>query len=174
MIDRWRIYLQSYEFSIEHRPGEKLVIEDGLSRSINFHAINLLDIQEKQSQDPILKIIIENLIQENQINDLSDINYKKALELFKFNKENFIIEDNTLKYLKTHKKSHANLKRIIIPNQLEEDVIKMYHDSQISGHLGIEKTYWKLSKDFWFPDLYTKVDSYVKNCSICEKNRKYY
>ena len=34
MIDRWRMFLLSYNYDIRHRPGKYLVLEDGLSRSI--------------------------------------------------------------------------------------------------------------------------------------------
>ena len=98
----------------------------------------------------------------------------RAVNLFKLNEDNFIIEDDVLTYLKTNKKNHHNFKRIVIPEILINDIIQTYHDSKISGHLGVEKTYWKVIKDFWFPDIYGKIENYVKNCDICERNKKFF
>ena len=77
MIDRWRIYLQSYEFTIQHRAGDRLVIEDGLSRSINFHSISQYDIKAEQNKDSLLRCIINQFILKQNVIISEDI-IKKA------------------------------------------------------------------------------------------------
>ena len=174
MIDRWRVFLQSYDYEIEHRPGKYLFIEDGLSRSINFMGISAMDIKEKQKEDTLLEAI-KAVLQNKAPLATADVEEQARAIILK-NKENIIIndDDDSLYYIKTNKKQHYNLKRIIIPQQLQNEIIKSFHDAPTSGHLATEKTFWKISKDFWFPDMYNKIEKYCKNCTICEKNRKFF
>ena len=141
MIDRWRIYLQSSSFEIEHRPGDKLVIEDGLSRSINFQGISLVDLKNNQDKDELIQEIKRIISKKSKDKDVSENISKEAEKLIKLCKDNLIIEDDLLIYLKNVKKHHYNLKRIVIPKNLEKEIIKMHHDSQLAGHFGLEKTY---------------------------------
>lgn len=64
-ISRWALFLQSYDYSIEHRPGSKMLHVDALSRC---HAILVLQgntferiLSIKQDQDPIIQQIREQL-----------------------------------------------------------------------------------------------------------------
>ena len=43
-----------------------------------------------------------------------------------------------------------------------------------AGHLGTDKTYYKVSQSFWFPEMYSKVNDYYKKCKICDKNRRFF
>ena len=44
-----------------------------------------------------------------------------------------------------------------------------YHDSPMSGHLGREKTYLSLARDFYWPNQYKHVRKYCRACEICQR-----
>ena len=77
-------------------------------------------------------------------------------------------------HLKTNKKATYEDKRIIIPKSLEQQIIFQNHNLPTAGHLATVKTYFNVSQNVWFPDMYKKVDEYCKKCNICDLNRKFF
>jgi hypothetical protein len=98
----------------------------------------------------------------------------KAYYLITMNKNSFVVDDDILYYFNFGRKKQIDRKRIVIPMSLEQEIIKTYHDVPSAGHLGSDKTYHKISKSFWFDDMYKKTNDYCKKCQICDKNRKFY
>lgn len=173
MIDRWRLFMNSYRYNIVHRPGKFLVLEDYLSRSINFfhlksslHNITKENILTEQKKDKHIQNIISVLGKKNQ----GDITIQTLLSL---NKDNLVVIDGALYYIKTDKKKKYNTKRLVIPQSLQTELINAIHSLPSGGHLATSKTYWKLSMDVWFEDMYTKVEKFCLKCSICDKNRPF-
>ena len=56
--------------------------------------------------------------------------------------------------------------RLYIPKQLQDAVIKQYHDD--NGHMGIDKTFESIKRKYYFPNLYQKLTSYVNACVTCQ------
>jgi hypothetical protein len=175
MIDRWRLFLSSYQYKIVHRPGKFLVLEDYLSRSYNFFnltntsIITRENIIDEQKNDATISQIISVLSNPNQQLSLTP----RIQNLMKMNKDNFSIIDGVLYYIKTDKKKEYNDKRLVVPQALEVKLIKLMHDLPTGGHLATSKIYWKISQDVWFEDMYSKIDKYCKSCEICDKNRAF-
>src|SRR4029079_9653367 len=104
---RWQLFLKGYQYSIDHRPGKYLVLEDGLSRAIIQNFITSHDIKSLQQQDPtIIKLI--KLLNNEIVDDLI------IQQLYKVNKDNLIIDDNILYYL-NFKNKNQDQRRIVIP-----------------------------------------------------------
>ena len=67
IINNWIILLSSYKYTVVHRPGKTLFLEDALSRSPNLLSlstsspIDINTIISNQKNDPILKVIIHSL-----------------------------------------------------------------------------------------------------------------
>jgi len=61
--------------------------------------------------------------------------------------------------------------RIYVPNKinLKLDILKLFHDSLVSGHLGRAKTLELLSRQYYWPGIRRFVYRYVSNCSICKR-----
>ena len=43
-------------------------------------------------------------------------------------------------------------------------LILEYHNGRLGGHVGRERTYEMLSKDFWWPGMYESVRRWCRNC----------
>ncbi|GJP78818.1 hypothetical protein CLOP_g9086 [Closterium sp. NIES-67] len=52
---------------------------------------------------------------------------------------------------------------------LGELLIQEAHDSNFSGHYGIDKTAKLLSRNYYWPDLPTDVQQYVTSCATCQR-----
>lgn len=63
--------------------------------------------------------------------------------------------------------------RLCVPADplVRAQVLQQCHDSPTSGHLGRDKTYARVSRDFYWPTLYADVRSYVKSCRTCQRNK---
>jgi len=59
--------------------------------------------------------------------------------------------------------------RLYVPNNriLRSDLLVEAHDSPLSGHLGIKKTLYKLSRFYYWPHMDKEVKEYVKSCLAC-------
>lgn len=59
----------------------------------------------------------------------------------------------------------------IVDPSKQEQVIKEFHLSTLSGHQGLHRTVKRLKKYYYFPQLIKKVDQFIKNCDYCQKNK---
>ncbi|GJP75356.1 hypothetical protein CLOP_g5812 [Closterium sp. NIES-67] len=61
--------------------------------------------------------------------------------------------------------------RIWVPayRTLRELLIQEAHDSNFSGHYGIDKAAKLLSRNYYWPDVSTGVQQYVTSCATCQR-----
>ena len=61
---------------------------------------------------------------------------------------------------------------IIIPENLDrEKIIKEAHESTIRGHKGVSKTFWRIRAEYFWSNLKTDVQRFVKHCRKCQENK---
>ena len=65
--------------------------------------------------------------------------------------------------------------RIIVPSALKRNLLHSFHDTTLNGHQGIHKTFEKLSRYYWWPNMRKDVENYVLSCEVCGrcKTRKH-
>jgi transposase InsO family protein len=54
---------------------------------------------------------------------------------------------------------------------LRKSVLEMEHDSKIAEHFGRDKTYEKVTRNFWWPRMEADIDDYVTTCPVCRRNK---
>ena len=54
---------------------------------------------------------------------------------------------------------------------LRQVILREYHDTPFSGHLGMDKLLQGVSKDFWWPHQRDDVADYVRTCDSCQRNK---
>ena len=142
-IMRWSLILRNYDYTLEHRPGDKMQHADALSRKYSVHLITENTFEQNLS-------ILQN--QDAQI-------IKVRTELEK-NESKFFELNNGLVYRKVR-----NRLLFYVPSSMEENVIRASHE-QI-GHQGINKTSEYLSRVYWFPSMTEKIRKHIQNCFKC-------
>ena len=62
---------------------------------------------------------------------------------------------------------------IVVPNDraLRTLLLREIHDSPTGGHLGIEKTMYRLGKLFWWLGMRREVQEYIGSCIACQSNK---
>ncbi len=58
--------------------------------------------------------------------------------------------------------------QVVVPNSYREYVLRVAHDHELSGHLGIKKTYNNLLKHFFWPGMKASVTQYCRSCHACQ------
>ena len=135
---------------------------------------NLLkkDIKQLQNSDPFIKQYIDYIKykilsddQTNNINIITNCNF-------------MIIENDLLYHLyhpsKNKKKRNYLRKRLVVPNVLITTILDYYHDYELAGHLGFEKTYLKIRDRYYWNNMYNDIKNYVNSCDVCSSfNNRY-
>jgi len=138
-IARWAMFLQEFDYHIEHRAGTKLKHADALSRVYCLMVESSLRhrIKEAQMRDSWIKAV------------------RQALMAGEY--EDFYIHGDIL--LKD-----PNKELLVVPCEMEKEIIEMAHRQ---GHFGSKKTLDILKKQFFIPDALNKVANVVKSCVEC-------
>jgi ribonuclease HI len=82
----------------------------------------------------------------------------------------FVIEDGVVFYI-DRKRDQSECKRIYVPEGSRYYLLNIAHDNPAyGGHLGIKKTYRKLSR-FWWPHMHRQIEEYV-TCDSCQRYKE--
>jgi len=61
----------------------------------------------------------------------------------------------------------------VVPKSRREQLLALHHDTPVGGHLGRDKLFGRLLRDYWWPTLYKDVEQWVKSCKTCQDARTY-
>jgi hypothetical protein len=154
-VVRWLMFLQQYDFKMEHIKGE-LNPADYLSRQVfnlnveptlenDERAISLQSIKTEQELDSEIKDII------------TKINNGETVKIGK-KKGYFINEEHNILMLKD--RGHN---KIVIPQKMKTKIIKIAHFS----HLGIRKTIDLIQRKYFWKGIVQDVEQFCKQCLQC-------
>ena len=59
--------------------------------------------------------------------------------------------------------------QLAVPKPLREKVMKLAHDSIMSGHQGVKKTYDRVVAHFFWPGVHGDVERYCHSCDVCQR-----
>ncbi|XDV49410.1 hypothetical protein PO909_018663 [Leuciscus waleckii] len=62
--------------------------------------------------------------------------------------------------------------QVVIPKPYREQVLSVAHDHELSGHVGVRKTYDNLLKHFFWPSMKSDVSKFCKSCHACQLSGK--
>ena len=178
-LQRFRLRMMRYSFSISHVPGKHLTVADALSRATStdpgpadrefqrettFYVSSILsyipatetrvaEIKKHQQEDRICRQLTEFcLTQWPQKRDLSP-----ELRPYHSVAYEMSVEDGLL----------LRGNRMVIPHILRNDILKRIH----TGHLGIAKCRERARQGVWWPGLSAELEKLVNNCTECCKAR---
>lgn len=55
--------------------------------------------------------------------------------------------------------------QLFVPQEMEVNVIRLIHEKIC--HLGIDKTYEQVRKNYWFENMKPKIEKFIRNCIRC-------
>ena len=188
---RWHLFLSQFNYVLHHCPGSQLVQADTLTRTThpthtkddNVDLILLTDDKFAKGASPLLtRQLFINALDElesvalddtvfDQIRQFNeDDSFAKTVRLAlsdkaypipgRLDRELWDDNDGLLTYDS----------RVYIPSNLilRRTITQAYHDTATAGHPGRFKTGELISRDFYWPGLYSFVSSYVRGCSQCQ------
>ena len=201
LVERLLYILSNYNFTIEHKRSGEIVHVDYLSRdgctgnpsaeelqmekdtkditisSIIIQQGNLNSIawKEEQEKDEELKTVKQWM--DNGTAPTRDELKSKSMKLQRLGKlfESIVIEprSNALA-IKTAEFEHPEIDkyRIIVPDHLEQDVIRRFHKSPQEGHFATQVTANKVLNHFWITTPIATVTRYITQCLECQLKKK--
>lgn len=136
-IARWVLFLNDYDFEIEHRGGTKMKHVDALSRH-PFVAVMTLHDQVKQAQD-----------QDEGLKAIKEILEEKTYKDY--------WTENEILY-------KGDKKQLVIPKTMEQEVLKRVHSN---GHFSKRKMKEVIERDYYIKGLDSKIEDFVVTCIPC-------
>lgn len=58
--------------------------------------------------------------------------------------------------------------QLVIPTTLKSEILQHYHDSLLGGHMGFNKTYERIQRNYYWINLYKDTKNYIKSCPDCQ------
>ncbi|KAE8898014.1 hypothetical protein PF003_g18050 [Phytophthora fragariae] len=164
---RWLSFFAEYNFTVEYKPGKQNVLADAPSRRPDYELAHLAYlesplyelIREAYADDDDLAGLVEALSAPNKVVELTA---RQRSRLHRYS----VVEG-----LLYYQVEGGDEPRIVVPNDedLRHRVLYEAHDTPLSGHLGREKTYTSVARNFWWPHMYKWVRKYVQTCETCQR-----
>jgi len=179
---RWAIRLSEYTFEIRPKSGKLNVTADALSRlplrenvfpygsddvdeylgsSTAFISINAIYLTDFEPQELILA----------QRNDPSLIQaFTKCMESSALKWNNFELQ-NDIMYYREDNKTESQL---VIPYQNREQVLKLYHNHELSAvHMAMDKMVILFKQRFYWTGMISDIKKWVQACPKCVQHKRY-
>jgi hypothetical protein len=141
-ISRWALWLQNYDYKLEHRASSRMKHVDALSRQ------------------PVMILEATSFKQNLSLAQLQDSGISKLREFLEQQEHNkYELRDGLVYY------KFKDRLLFYVPQLMEQQILCMYHDN--FGHVGPDKVIELITRLYWFPKLRQKVHDYVSNCLKC-------
>lgn len=159
---RWAEFMAEFNYEIIYRPGKQNVVADALSRRPDHRTTSTNDssilnnvTMSKIDTDSSLLNEIKNAYRKDKLyRRMEKRGYKHG-----YHKE----EDGLVYY---NDKLYIPRISSIIKLLLHEA-----HDSNVAGHMGINKTMELLKRNYFWPRMHQYVIKYINTCSKCQRNK---
>jgi hypothetical protein len=59
--------------------------------------------------------------------------------------------------------------QLVVPEQFRNTVMRLAHESVLSGHLATRRTLAKVLSEFYWPGVSSDVKRFCQSCDICQR-----
>jgi len=140
-IARWILFLQDFDYVMEHRAGSRMKHVDALSRHLVMTVVNhdiTPKIRKAQDSDEDIQLIKQQLKEGSC--------------------EDYCIR-NGLVY-----KQIKGYDLLVIPRPMQGEIIRHAHEK---GHFAVKRTEENLKQEFCIPNMRSKIEKCIANCLRC-------
>ena len=184
---RWALRLSEYNFKIVPKPGKSNVTADALSRlplEQNVFNYSSEDADEQliyPSKAMLVNALDLSGLQPNEIKVAQRIDpsltelIEKCHQTADSKYNDYQLNDEILYYLDPDERNndHGNPK-LVIPHQLREYVLALYHNHKFSGvHVATDKMICLFKKRFKWQGMVSDIKMWVKACPKCVQHKRY-
>ena len=179
-IQRFRMRLMRYSFTISHVAGKDLVTADTLSRA-PVSTPSMQDEEHYHEVEAYVSFVYQNLpASDKRIDQIKEYQSKDEIcqQLAEYCKHGWPNKSEIPCVLKPYFSIAGEItmqnellmrgSRIIIPPPLRSDILERLH----TGHLGISKCRERARNSVWWPNLSKQLADLVENCTTCCKFQK--
>ena len=131
----------------------------------DFKELRQMQLKDTDVRDVILWL--ESKVQEPELLSLASPTTKRLWT----NRSQLEFRENVLFYVWEGTNGQKS-RRLVVPEQLKAEVLRMSHDSVFAGHMGKDKTLQKVRNSFFWPGMSLDCQLYVLRCGVCNKNKK--
>ena len=113
---------------------------------------------QEQNSDPEISNLFQRALSEDEISQVAVGYYtKNGILMRKWRPPDVPAEDE---WTVNH--------QIVVPKLYRQEILSVAHETPMSGHLGVNKTYHKILSHFYWPGLKADVAQYCKTCHTCQ------
>ena len=175
---RWVEMLQEFDMRILYRPGKENHVADALSRRGDYEREVVHD-DEQQKQKVLLSNTPHIKYSLGSISRIEDIQSSLLIAISAATKtdpslQQILAKPDDYGYTRTEDGIlRDNQGCVVVPNDraLRTLLLREVHDSPTGGHLGVEKTMYRLGKLFWWAGMRKEVQEYISTCIACQSNK---
>ena len=129
-----------------------------LSPSISNDQLSRSQLCTEQHSDPEISPLFDRALDENEMSQVPDCYYvKNDISMRKWLPPDVSADDE---WTVNHK--------IVVPRAYRPEILKLAHETPMSGHLGVNKTFHKILNHFFWPGLKSDVSQHCKSCHTCQ------
>ena len=140
-------------------PDVTLVSEEELTSSALF--------KREQEADGQFLILRKWLISQEEPDEGTLMLLNPTGKFLWVNRDLFVLHEGLIR----RKDDDDNLV-LVVPQSLQQEVIKFNHDIPSAGHAGINRTLSKIKARYFWYGLTRDVKDYIRACAVCNQNKK--
>ena len=165
-VQRWSLYLQQFDITVHHIPGNTNVVADWLSRSAedgdDFNDENVVAIPAF----PVEDVPIRQRKTWRQSFGLAPYVPTSADLITGY--ESMSEADIKSTYLSTDDLRYSiRTNRLYIPPNCREIFMYWFHCARYGGHCGINRTIRRMARWIWWPTMSADTRAFIKQCLTC-------
>ena len=126
---------------------------------------------EAQQNDPVLKHILPFLKDQIKPEWKSVSQLNESAKSFLASWKNLEIHDDLLYHRNLSTNPAEQGLQLVIPEVYRPKILKQYHDTITAGHLGVSKVYSKIKTKYFWPEMKSFIELWIKTCEACQRKK---
>ena len=81
--------------------------------------------------------------------------------------KDYVLEDEVVYRIDMNTENQN--KQVVVPEKLRNSILKLGHESKMSGHLGNKKTLDRIRSHFYWSGITSDVQKFCNSCDLCQR-----